>query len=199
MTARSDVDFPLHPEVAPVGLERVHLSVETRSDADMRAFGSHGYAAHPTTRALFVTYAFDFGHPYVWEAADLDYPFPEGLRQALADPFVKLNFWWSEFGMAILTRTLGLDVPENRKIISTATIAVEMGLPRKLVNCVAAAHEWVGFRTGDVDTEEYVQRFSVGAEDRRRRWPASWRNFKLASVCKVSAERAIYRRFMPAS
>lgn len=198
MTARSDVDCPLHPEAAPVGLERVHLSVETRSDADMRAFGEWGYAKHPSTRVLFVTYAYDFGRQNVWEAANLDQPFPEGLRQALADPLVKLNFWWANFGLSILTGTLGLDVATNRKIISTSAMAVEMGLPRSLVKCVAASEEWIGLAAGDVDTEANLHRFSLTTEDRRWHWPEQWREFKIQSVCKVEAERAIYRRFMPA-
>lgn len=180
-------------------MERVHIDVQTRSRAALKAVGEVTYARHHTTRVLFVSYAYDDGMIRCWEAASEGESFPEGLRRALADPAVRLNFWWSKFPLAILRETLGLEVPDHRFIVSTSAIASEEGFSTALSTAIGQIGN-LGFDSHEVDSVPEMAHFSIHFKDgseRRYYSTDAWRRFKIASICKVGAQRAIYRRFMP--
>ena len=180
-------------------MNRVHLDIQSRSEARLKEIGAVEYARHPSTRILFVTYAFDDGPPACWEAGWED-PFPAELEKALSNGSVAMHFWFGETGLALLRDCLGLRMsgPKSR-VVSTCVLSREMGLGSSLFDATIGAREWIGLTREQVDTNNYLARFCLFYPKRnpeaRIVYPSFWQRFKNACAHKVEAERRIWQRF----
>ena len=88
------------------------LDLETFSECDLKAHGTHRYAEHESTRIIVAQWATDDGEPVVM---DCTYPSSKGLYPAqLDDPTVIIVAHNSRFDRTILRHCWGIDIPIER-------------------------------------------------------------------------------------
>jgi DNA polymerase len=78
----------------------LHLDFETRSAVDLKVVGAYNYTRHASTRSILMGYAFNDSKIKMWEPHEE--PFPQEVRDALADPKVMVAAWNASFERNVL-------------------------------------------------------------------------------------------------
>jgi DNA polymerase bacteriophage-type len=105
------------------------LDTETYSECDLKAHGTHRYAAHPSTEITVAQWAVDDGEPNVMDCTvSPRYCADTSLREMLQDPSVTIVAHNSAFDRTLLRHCWGIDVPVERWQ-DTMIKAMSHGLP----------------------------------------------------------------------
>lgn len=103
----------------------LYLDFETFSNCDLKATGVHVYAAHPSTRALMLAWAYDNGEVQQWVKGE---PLPKQLLLDLQDRSITKRAFNAQFERLIFKHTLGIDVaPEQWRC--SMVLAMSLALP----------------------------------------------------------------------
>lgn len=89
------------------------LDTETYSATDLKAHGTHRYAADPSAEIIVVQWAVDDAEPVVEDLTGGGLP-SQALLQLLADPTVEVEAHNSVFDRTMLRACWGADVPRER-------------------------------------------------------------------------------------
>lgn len=112
----------------PNNMTTLWLDLETFSECDLKAHGTHRYAAHPSTEITIAQFALDDGEPEVYEC---DGSPPWALREILLNPTVTVAAHNSAFDRTLVRHVWGVDVPVERWH-DTMIQAMSHGLPGSL-------------------------------------------------------------------
>ena len=108
----------------------LYLDLETYSECDLKAHGTHRYAEHPSTEIIVCQWAFDDDEPTVQDITVDRYYRPE-LAAALDDFTIEIVAHNSVFDRTLLRHCWGLDIPVERWR-DTMVQAMAHGLPGAL-------------------------------------------------------------------
>ena len=126
---------------------RVHIDIESRSEADLTKVGVYAYAEDPSTEMTMVAYGPHGEEPKIWypplsTKPGWGSPAPADLVAAMADPDVELVAHNAGFERTVMNdepgRRLGLPHTARERWDCTAARAAGMGLPRSLDNASSA-------------------------------------------------------------
>lgn len=119
-------------------MNKLHIDLETYSEADLKAVGAWAYSKHPSTEILMLAWAFDDDDPAVWIPGD---PEPEWMRVLYfyKHPAFKVTAWNDFFEFCILRNVLKWELPEPKYWQDTAAKAAALALPRSLDACGVAS------------------------------------------------------------
>lgn len=144
---------------------KIHLDLESFSEADLKAEGLYRYAADPSTELLVVCYAIDDGTVVTWWpvdeipaamhiAADSPYvvgPMPPDLKRAL-DAGATVCAHNAQFERVMLSGPVGqrhgFPKLEPARMVCTAAKAAANGLPRSLEGAAHALNSLPKMATG---------------------------------------------------
>jgi DNA polymerase len=179
-----------------------HHDFETRSALDLGEVGLANYSAHPTTRAILLSWAVDDAPVQLWQP-HLDGPeVPEEVRELLLNPAVTKCAWNTPFERAIWWHVFGIASPANQW--QDPMIAARyLSLPGKL----ELAGPIAGLPMDKTKIKEgraLVSLFCVPIRKGKNKggfntWethPDEWQQFCRYCAQDTEAERAFYRRYM---
>ena len=86
--------------------------LETYSECDLKAHGTHRYAEHASTEITVAQWAIDDGEPVVWDCTAHGVPY--AFVALLEDPANTLVFHNSAFDRTLLRNVWGVDIPVER-------------------------------------------------------------------------------------
>lgn len=180
-------------------MPRLHIDLETFSEADLKKVGTYRYAEDPSTRVLMVAYAFDDEPVQLWEPHTS--PMPKPLADALRDPFVTLHAWNAAFERTVLRCVLGIVTAPERWRCSMIK-AYSLALPGSLEDCGAAVglpEDKLKLKEGKRLIQKFCKPRTPSANNPATRWdhtnaPDEWASFRDYCMRDVDSERAIERR-----
>jgi DNA polymerase len=91
----------------------LYLDFETFSEVDITRVGTHFYAAHPSTEALMLAYAFDDKPVKIWNIARGE-ELPFQIEHYITSPSAAVSAFNATFERLILKHCLGIDIPASR-------------------------------------------------------------------------------------
>lgn len=173
---------------------------ETYSECDLKAHGTHRYAAHPSTCITVAQWAIDDGEPQVVDCTEPPHPAKVSplrmLKTALLDPSVTIVAHNSAFDRTLLRHCWGVDVPVERWQ-DTMIKAMSHGLPGgldKIGQIVGLEADQAKDKRG----RELIQLFckprpknSILRRATRETHPEQWAEFLEYSRQDIVAMRAI--------
>jgi DNA polymerase bacteriophage-type len=184
----------------------IHTDFETYSEAELggkMSVGIHNYAAHPSTRALMLAYAFDEEEPKLW-FPDSEV-IPADLATRLEDPHEEIAAWNSTFERYIFWYVLRIKLAIERFVDPQAS-ARYLSLPGDLED-VGNILRLPADMQKDKEGERLIEMFSKPNKMRKKRGeeartyqrtretdPADWIKFGIYCKRDVIAEREIQRR-----
>lgn len=190
-----------HTRLRPVchrGLEKVtvartlHLDYETRSEVNLNKAGMHVYAAHPSTRILMLSWAFDDEPFRLWEPHKCAIP-PAELVQGFLDPDVICEAANAPFERLITYYCLGISVPYERWRCVLVK-AYYLGFAGSLDDVL----QQTGLRRKDPRGKQLINRFCTpAAKNHKADWydwrthPREWSEFGEYCITDGEVERAL--------
>jgi DNA polymerase len=176
------------------------LDTETYSECDLKAHGTHRYAAHPSTEITVAQWAIDDGEPVVCDCTEPRLaPLLRDLHVKLKDPSVTIVAHNSAFDRTLLRHCWGMDVPVERWQ-DTMIKAMIHGLPGgldKIGQIVGLDADQAKDKRG----RELIQLFckprpknSILRRATRETHPEQWAEFLEYSRQDIVAMRAIDRK-----
>jgi DNA polymerase len=167
---------------------------ETYSECDLKAHGTHRYAAHPSTEITVAQWAIDDGEPVVMDCTFWTHRGP--ILALLKDPAVTIVAHNSAFDRTLLRHCWGIDVPVERWQ-DTMIKAMSHGLPGgldKIGQIVGLEADLAKDKRG----RELIQLFckprpknSILRRATRETHPEQWAEFLEYSRQDIVAMRAI--------
>jgi len=107
---------------------RLHIDLETYSEADIKKVGAYAYSMHPSTRVLMMAWAVDDGPVKMW--------LPDGLHEwPAAFQYAEIHAWNDFFEHCMLCYSLNHDDVPPEYWHDTAARAAALALPRSLEDC----------------------------------------------------------------
>lgn len=98
-------------------MKTLYLDTETYSECDLKAHGTHRYAAHPSTEITVAQWAMDDGEPVVLDCTRAGYALihdQDHLITLLRNPSIEIVAHNSAFDRALIRHCWGIDVPIER-------------------------------------------------------------------------------------
>lgn len=176
------------------------LDLETYSECDLKAHGTHRYAEHPSTEITVAQWAVDDGEPNVIDCTDANKcGTVPGIRKLLQDPTVTIVAHNSMFDRTLLRHCWGIDVPVERWQ-DTMIKAMAHGLPGsldKIGQIVGLADDQAKDKRGRELIQLFCKPRPKGHTLRRatrETHPKEWAEFLEYSRQDIVAMRAIDQR-----
>lgn len=182
-------------------MTKLHFDYETVSELDLTKVGLDRYSAHPSTRVLMASYAFDEGRVGLWEAHRE--PMPAELREAIEDPAVTKLCFNAQFERVISRRVLKLKAP-NKSFRCAMALAYMQSFSGNL--------ESVGSQVGlPIEKQKLTggkklirmfsmpQRVTKNQPLKWRNWntdPREWEEFGDYAIGDTESERGIWNRLV---
>ena len=189
--------------------EFLYLDCQTFSTADITKFSGQYYAAHESTRVLFVTYCFDFEEIQRWVPSEADEflgtydSFPEDVRDFLYRGAGLVFFWHPPFSTPVFQKTLGLELWPD-KVRSLSGMSKGAGWPTRFIDFYhtvckdgknVRAYTFAPYSKQEVDISPYIDRFCVDGEYPEEN-QAAWHHFLDACKKRLWAQREIHRNLL---
>lgn len=168
------------------------LDLETYSECDLKAHGTHRYAEHPSTEIIIAQWAVDDGEPVVFDCTR-ESPHPD-LPELLHDPGITVIAHNSVFDRTLLRHCWGIDVPIERWQ-DTMIQAMAHGLPGSL-DKLSAILGLGQDEAKDKRGRQLIQRFCKpqsrsGERCTRATHPQEWYEFLEYSRMDIIAMRSV--------
>lgn len=177
------------------------LDLETFSECDLKAHGTHRYAEHPSTCITVAQWAIDDGEPWVLDCTERRSEEPNALtvlHRYLRDPSVTVIAHNSAFDRTVLRHCWGIDVPVERWQ-DTMVKALAHGLPGGL-DKIGQVLGHAADEAKDKRGRELIQLFCKPRPKNmalrratRETHPNEWREFLEYSRQDIVAMRAVHR------
>jgi DNA polymerase bacteriophage-type len=169
---------------------------ETYSACDLKAHGTHRYAAHESTEITVAQWAIDDGEPVVLDCTAGE-PELGDLADALADPKVTVVAHNSAFDRTLLRRVWGMEIPVERWQ-DTMVQALAHGLPGSL-DKLSGILGLEADQAKDKRGRQLIQLFCkpqprTGNRNDRTTHPEQWAEFLEYSRMDIVAMREVHRR-----
>lgn len=174
----------------------LYLDLETYSECDLKAHGTHRYAEHPSTEITVAQWALDDEDPTVQDMTVDRYYRPE-LAAALDDPTIEIVAHNSVFDRTLLRHCWGLDIPVERWR-DTMVQAMAHGLPGalgKIGPILGLPEDQQKDKRGGQLIQLFCKPRPVGSLIRRatrETHPAEWHEFLEYSRQDIVAMRSIH-------
>lgn len=180
-------------------MTRLHIDIETYSEADLKKVGTYRYAEDASTDITLVAYAFDDGDVQLWECHEGK--MPAGLRDALQNPTVIKHAWNASFERTLIRHVWGIDVPPEEWRCSMVH-AYSLALPGSLDECgrvIGLPEDKAKMKEGKRLIQKFCKPRTPSANNPATRWTHENADIEWAAFCEyckrdVDAERAIERR-----
>ena len=108
---------------------KLHIDLESYSEADLRKVGVYKYVEHPSFEILMLAYAFDDEETEIIDLKQGE-QIPEWLMKALVNPGIIKTAHNANFERTCLQQALGVAMPPEQWYC-TAVRASTLGLPKK--------------------------------------------------------------------
>lgn len=176
---------------------RLHIDIETYSEADLKKVGVYKYAEDPSFEVLMMAYAFDDDDTDIIDLTKEK--MPKGIIEALIDPTIIKVAHNANFERTCLQKALGVPMPPEQWEC-TAVRASILGLPRSLGEVgrvLGLAADKAKMKEG----KQLIQYFSKPCKPTKRNGgrtrnlprhePERWELYKKYCIRDVDAEREI--------
>jgi DNA polymerase len=171
---------------------RLHLDYETASDVNLKKTGAYKYAAHQSTRALMLGWAFDDEPVALWEPHKG--AIPAILKDGIRDPSVVKHAYNAPFERLITRHYLDIEVPPEQWRC-TMVEAYYLGFAGGLDTCLKA----VGLPPKDARGWRLINLFCTpAAKNHKADWydwenrPLEWDEFRQYCIQDVNVERQLW-------
>lgn len=179
---------------------KLHIDIETYSEADLLDVGVYRYTEDPSFEVLMMAYAFDDEETDIIDLTKEK--MPDGLIRALTDPSVIKVAHNANFERTCLQKALGVPMPPEQWIC-TAVRASTLGLPRSL-DSVGKVLGLPEDKAKMKEGKQLIRYFSIPCKPTKRNGertrnlpkhePERWELYKKYCMRDVDAEREIEKR-----
>lgn len=181
-------------------MQKLHIDLETYSEADLKAVGPWAYSKHHSTEVLMLAWAFDKDAPVIWLPGNIVPAWHMLLKSK--SPGFQIHAWNDFFELCIVCNVLKWPIPPPEYWADTAAKAAILALPRSLEECGKA----LGLSTDDAKDKEgkkLIQVFSKPKKSTKKAnhgelirtlpkgEPELFKKFKKYCIKDVIAERKI--------
>lgn len=179
----------------------LYIDFETYSEANLIKVGPWAYSRHPSTRVLFMAWAFGDDAPQIWTPGGELFEFPHWVKK-LNNPHFTIHAQNDFFELCIMKNVLKWPIPGPEHWHDISAESSALGLPRSLENCgVALGHRLEHLK--DNDGKRLIRKFSTPAGSSKKLSydlfgsSPDWSKFKEYCIKDVIAARANKKAMRP--